>query len=59
MIKIVVDCFGGDHSPNANVVGAAEALKRHDDMHLILTGDKSVIEKELSALEYDKERLTI
>ena len=59
MIKIVVDCFGGDHSPSANVAGAVEALKRHDDLHLILTGDKELIEKELSSLEYDKQRLTI
>ena len=59
MIKIVLDCFGGDHSPHANVEGAVEALKLHDDLHLILTGDKDILEKELSAFEYDKSRVTI
>ena len=26
MVKIVVDCYGGDHSPEANVDGALRAL---------------------------------
>lgn len=44
MIKIILDCFGGDHSPEANVEGAVAALSRFPDLHLILTGDKSRIE---------------
>ena len=28
MIKIIIDCFGGDHSPEANVDGAVAALAR-------------------------------
>ena len=43
MIKIILDCFGGDHSPEANVEGALAALQRLPDLHLILTGDESRI----------------
>ena len=59
MIKLAIDCFGGDNSPQANVCGAVEALKMHSDLALILTGDKERIEKELSGLDYDKSRITI
>lgn len=43
MIKLIVDCFGGDHSPEANVEGALLALSRFDDLSLILTGDEAQI----------------
>ncbi len=59
MVKIAVDCFGGDHSPNANVVGAVEALKMHDDLYVVLTGDEQILNNELAALSYDKSRLEI
>ena len=47
MIKILVDCFGGDHSPQAPVAGALAALAKNPDLHLILTGDEAVLKKEL------------
>lgn len=59
MIKIVVDCFGGDRSPNVNVEGAIEALNEINDLYIILTGDQSILEKELSNYKYDKARLEI
>ena len=43
MIKIILDCFGGDHSPEANVEGAVAALAQFPDLHLILTGDEARI----------------
>ncbi|MDO4565177.1 MAG: phosphate acyltransferase PlsX [Clostridia bacterium] len=43
MIKIVLDCFGGDNSPKANVDGAIHALMKNHDLHLILTGDEATI----------------
>ena len=46
MIKIVVDCFGGDHSPEANVAGSVSALYRFNDLYLILTGDEETIKKQ-------------
>lgn len=57
MIKIVVDCFGGDHSPNANIDGALSALKVFDDIYIILTGDEKIIGEYLSDKTYDKTRL--
>ena len=41
MVKIIVDCFGGDRSPDANIDGALAALKANGDLHLILTGDEA------------------
>ena len=58
-MKIVVDCFGGDKSPGANVQGAIDALSRYDDLHLVLTGDEAQIKEELSELSYDKDRIEI
>ena len=59
MIKVVVDCFGGDRSPQANVSGAIKALNENDDLYLILTGDEEKLQAELSSYTYDKTRLEI
>ena len=37
MYKIVVDCFGGDRSPEVNVKGAIKALNEINDLYLILS----------------------
>ena len=57
MIKIVLDCFGGDHSPEANVDGAIAALGQFDDLHLILSGDESTLRKCLEGKSYDPSRI--
>lgn len=59
MIRLVLDCFGGDHSPEANVDGALIALNRFSDLELILTGDESAIQKALNGKKYDASRLSI
>lgn len=59
MYKIVVDCFGGDNSPQANVEGAIAALAKSNEFSLILTGDKSAIENELKKYTFDSERVEI
>lgn len=59
MIKIIVDCFGGDHSPQANIDGSLSALDRFQDLYLILTGDRGVIEANLEGKTYDASRLEI
>lgn len=59
MIKIIVDCFGGDRSPDANIDGALGALARFDDLHLILTGDEEIIKKKLEGKTYPADRLEI
>ena len=52
-MKIIIDCFGGDKSPSANIEGALAALREHDDLSLIFTGDEELIMAELKKHEYD------
>lgn len=59
MIKIVVDCFGGDHSPEANVDGALAALASLNDLYVILSGDEGKIAACLEGREYDRSRVEI
>ena len=59
MIKIVVDAMGGDFAPKQQVLGAVDALKKNEDLSLILCGDETQIKEILSTCEYDKERLEI
>ncbi len=59
MLKILIDCFGGDHSPQANVDGALAALAQYSDLHLILTGDQAAIRGCLDGKRYDASRLEI
>ncbi|MBQ3660321.1 MAG: phosphate acyltransferase PlsX [Bacteroidales bacterium] len=59
MLKILLDCFGGDRSPQANIEGALAALKQFGDLHLILTGDESAIKNCLQGASYDAGRLEI
>ena len=59
MIKIIVDCFGGDHSPQAQVDGALAALAANADLYLILTGDETLLKAALQGKSYDAARLEI
>ena len=59
MIKIIVDCFGGDHCPQAPVEGALAALAKNPDLTLILTGDEEILRKELEGKAYDAARVEI
>ncbi|MBQ1893719.1 MAG: phosphate acyltransferase PlsX [Clostridia bacterium] len=59
MIKLILDCFGGDNSPNAHVKGALLALEELDDLDLTLTGDEAAIMKELEGKKYDAARLHV
>ena len=58
-MKIVVDAFGGDNSPRAQIAGAVEFLKEQKDADIIFTGDKAKIENELKNFKYDSERVFI
>lgn len=59
MIRLVIDCFGGDHSPEANVEGALDALREYPDLELILTGDEGRLSALLEGKKHDKARLSI
>lgn len=58
-MKIIIDCFGGDKSPSANVKGALRALEEFSDLELILTGDEEQIRRELERCGYRGDRVTI
>ena len=59
MIKILVDCFGGDHCPEAPVEGALAALAGNPDLYVILTGDEEILRRTLEGKSYDASRLEI
>lgn len=60
MIRIIVDCMGGDHSPDAQVQGAVNALRNHPDLTLILFGDETAIRTLLDAEKnFDRDRITV
>ena len=59
MMKILLDCFGGDHSPEANVEGSLRALEAFPDLYLILTGDEAALKACLEGKKYDSSRLEI
>ena len=59
MMKILLDCFGGDHSPEANVEGGLKALEAFPDLHLIFTGDEAALKACLDGKKYDASRLEI
>ena len=59
MIKILVDCFGGDHCPQAPVQGALAAMAKNPDLYVMLTGDEAILRKELEGKSYDASRLEI
>ena len=59
MIKIIVDGFGGDLSPEVNVEGAIKALNEIKDLEIILSGDEEILNRELNKYKYDKSRVSI
>ncbi|MCD7885941.1 MAG: phosphate acyltransferase PlsX [Lachnospiraceae bacterium] len=58
-IRVVVDAMGGDNAPGELVKGAVQAVLDHENIHVILTGRKDAIERELANYTYPKERVDI
>ena len=44
-MKIVIDCYGADYSPDELVKGAITAVNLIEDVEIILTGNKYEIQK--------------
>ncbi len=57
-IAIALDAMGGDNAPTETVKAAVQSLQ-DKRLHLILTGDKDIINKQLSNYTYDSDRLEI
>ena len=58
-MKIVVDCLGGDNSPEANVEGAILTLRKHEDLKLILVGDETSIREVLEKRNVTSKRIEV
>ena len=58
-ITLAVDAMGGDHGPKITIPASINALTRYDQLHIILVGDKELIEKELQKNKYTNTRLSI
>ena len=57
--KILIDAFGGDNAPEEIVKGAVAALQKESGFTIGLTGKSEEIEKILSGLRYDKNRVEV
>lgn len=52
MIKVVIDCFGGDEAPLEIVKGAVDALNDNDNLFMVLVGDEDKIKSLLTEFNY-------
>jgi glycerol-3-phosphate acyltransferase PlsX len=59
-LTVALDAMGGDHGPPVIVPAAFRVLAEQPELHLILVGDKSVLDKELARHSCaDSERVTV
>lgn len=58
-MKIALDAMGGNHAPEATVLGALESLKEVPGVHVTLVGNEKSIKDELAGKKYPDSRLEI
>ena len=58
-MKIIIDAFGGDYSPEEIVKGAITSVNLIEDLELILTGDKERIESLFKEYGYSGDRIEV
>ncbi len=59
LVRVALDAMGGDNAPFVTVKGAVDAVAEANNLKVFLVGKKEVVEKELSAYTYDKDRIEI
>ena len=62
MVKIVIDCYGGDSGQRVTVPGGLDAIKKYNDLSIVFTGKKDEIEREMESIpltEDEKARVSI
>ena len=59
MIKIAVDAMGGDLAPVEMVAGAIEAVQTKPGIQVLLVGQETVVNAELSKYTYNKEQIQV
>ena len=52
-VSVAIDAMSGDHGLDVTVPAAISAITEYNDLHLLLVGDSSLIEKKLSSLDID------
>ncbi|PSQ94051.1 MAG: phosphate acyltransferase PlsX [Proteobacteria bacterium SW_6_67_9] len=58
-ITVALDAMGGDHGASVVVPAALRALTRHEQLHLILVGDRAVVEGALPAHDIRRQRIRV
>jgi glycerol-3-phosphate acyltransferase PlsX len=58
-MKIVVDLMGGDNAPKEIILGCVEALGAEGGFELVLVGEQSKVEKELTKHSFDPKRVEL
>ena len=59
MIKVVVDAMGGDNAPLEIVKGAVEAVQSRKDIKVLLVGQETIVNQELSKYTYPREQIEV
>ncbi len=47
-LTVALDAMGGDHGPSVVVPAAFRALEKQPELHLVMVGDQSVLEREIA-----------
>lgn len=58
-ITIAIDAMGGDHGLTVTVPASIDALNSFSDIHIVLVGQESLIQAELTKYQYDSSRITV
>lgn len=58
-MRIALDAMGGDFAPGPNLEGAISALEQFPDLEILLVGDRSLLEAELTKIGHSGKRLSI
>ena len=58
-VTVAIDAMGGDNGAAEMVKGAVEAINANHKVRVLLCGEKSTVETELSKYEYDKARVEV
>lgn len=59
IVKVALDCMGGDNAPGEIVKGAVLALEQEKNLFVYAIGQEEVVLEELSKYTYDKNRVEV
>lgn len=58
-VRVVVDAMGGDNAPDCVIDGTIEAVNLSSEIHVILTGDETLLKEKLADKSYPKGQISI